>query len=182
MAKWIYGRYKKKVVSGTLSRARKATTGFGRPRGRVVEGDTYPVWNESSNWIDQERPVSGRFYWFVFINDKHSGSLVLGRPCTTKEILESDEEYYTDIDFMQTVTNNTSTSAYRINKVVSCDRGDFVDTVIAEDGTYPDDGIQGDYWYVRTKRAFPEIKIVQNGVLKTAVQGYVVFNTPSVLS
>lgn len=33
------------------------------------------------------------------------------------------------------------------------------ETVTAEEGTYPDDGIQGDYWYVKIKKAIPTIKI-----------------------
>lgn len=35
----------------------------------------------------------------------------------------------------------------------------LIKTIIAEEGTYPDDGIKGDNWYVKIKKAIPTIKI-----------------------
>lgn len=33
-----------------------------------------------------------------------------------------------------------------------------IDTIIAEEGSYPDNAISGDYWYVKLKKAFPTIR------------------------
>lgn len=38
-------------------------------------------------------------------------------------------------------------------------KGSLVKTIIAEEGTYPDDGISGDYWYIKVKKAIPTIRI-----------------------
>ena len=35
----------------------------------------------------------------------------------------------------------------------------LVKTITAEEGTYPDDGISGNYWYIKVKKAIPTIKI-----------------------
>ena len=35
----------------------------------------------------------------------------------------------------------------------------LIKTIIAEEGTYPDNGISGDYWYIKIKKAIPTIKI-----------------------
>ena len=36
-----------------------------------------------------------------------------------------------------------------VSSVSSRTKGSYIDTVEAEDGTYPDNGIQGNYWYVK---------------------------------
>lgn len=33
-----------------------------------------------------------------------------------------------------------------------------IDTIIAEEGSYPDNSFSGDYWYVKLKKAFPTIR------------------------
>ena len=38
-------------------------------------------------------------------------------------------------------------------------KGSLIKTITAEEGTYPDDGIKGDNWYVKIKKAIPTIKI-----------------------
>lgn len=38
-------------------------------------------------------------------------------------------------------------------------KGSLVKTITAEEGTYPDNGISGDYWYIKVKKAIPTIKI-----------------------
>lgn len=52
-------------------------------------------------------------------------------------------------------------------------KGAYVDTIIAEQGTYPANGISGSYWYVLGKRAFPDFKTRQGGQLKSSVDGWV---------
>lgn len=51
----------------------------------------------------------------------------------------------------------------------------LIESVIAEEGTYPDDGIHTDgFWYVKVKKAFPEIKVIDGTTLKTATSAYIV--------
>ena len=38
-------------------------------------------------------------------------------------------------------------------------KGSLVKTITAEEGTYPDNGIKGEYWYIKIKKAIPTIKI-----------------------
>lgn len=51
-------------------------------------------------------------------------------------------------------------------------RGSYIDTIVAELGTYPANGRSGSYWYVLGKRAFPDFKIRQGGQLKSSVDGW----------
>lgn len=55
-------------------------------------------------------------------------------------------------------------------------RGSYIETIVAEQGAYPANGISGDYWYVLGKRAFPDFKIRQDGQLKSSVDGWVRVN------
>ena len=52
-------------------------------------------------------------------------------------------------------------------------QGTYINTIVAEDGTYPDDGISGSYWYVKGALVFPSMGIKVDGVLKTSVDGWV---------
>lgn len=52
-------------------------------------------------------------------------------------------------------------------------RGDYIKTVKAENGRYPDNGTKGDYWYVRRGLVFPELKMKVNGTLKISQNGWV---------
>lgn len=59
----------------------------------------------------------------------------------------------------------------------SYSRGSFIDTIIAEDGTYPDNGRVGTtYWYIKGNKAFPDFKVKANDQLRTAEEGWVKIN------
>ena len=47
----------------------------------------------------------------------------------------------------------------KVNVVTKKVKGSLVKTIIAEEGTYPDNGIKGEYWYVKLKKAIPTIRI-----------------------
>ena len=49
----------------------------------------------------------------------------------------------------------------------------LLEEVIAEDGLYPDDGIAGDFWYVKIKRAFPTMRVMRDGQWMEAESGFV---------
>lgn len=52
-------------------------------------------------------------------------------------------------------------------------RGDYIKTIIAEDGTYPNNGHDYDYWYVKGDRAFPRVQSKINGELVDIVAAQV---------
>lgn len=65
----------------------------------------------------------------------------------------------------------------RGNASTTYTRGSFIDTVIAEDGTFPDNGRVGaTYWYIKRNKAFPDFKVKANGQLRTAEEGWVKVN------
>ena len=98
--------------------------------------------------------------------------------------------------WLVTHTRNTSTSKYafqitstviqigsgfyrRVNqkRMSSTNvRGDFLNTIVAEDGAYPANGISGSYWYVKRNKAFPEFKVKADGQLRTSEEGWVKIN------
>lgn len=54
-------------------------------------------------------------------------------------------------------------------------RGIFMGRITAEEGTYPDDGRSGDYWYVAIGPAWtpPDLRLRVGGALKTYSNGWV---------
>lgn len=56
-------------------------------------------------------------------------------------------------------------------------RGDYIETIVGEDGQYPINGRDEDgYWYVRKERVFPALGLKINSNLKTAEMGWVKVN------
>lgn len=57
------------------------------------------------------------------------------------------------------------------------EKKDLIETLIAEDGTYPDDGPSGNFWYVfwyvKIKKAFPTMRILRDGQWIEAESGLV---------
>lgn len=49
----------------------------------------------------------------------------------------------------------------------------LIDEIIAEEGTYPDNGIDGDYWYIKTRKVFPDLHIKVNGELRSVQSAWV---------
>ncbi|WP_055078782.1 hypothetical protein [Lagierella massiliensis] len=47
----------------------------------------------------------------------------------------------------------------KVNVVTKKVKGSLIKTEVAEEGTYPDNGVKGDYWYVKLKKAIPTIRI-----------------------
>lgn len=52
-------------------------------------------------------------------------------------------------------------------------KGAYIDTIVAEDGTYPEDGPVGNYWYVKGARAFPQLAVKTGGQVKQGIDGWV---------
>ncbi len=73
-----------------------------------------------------------------------------------------DPDYLYCYEFSRSCTYISGTSGY-----YSYSKGSYIETVTAEDGTYPDNGISGSYWYVKTTLAFtPKIWVNINGSMK----------------
>ena len=49
----------------------------------------------------------------------------------------------------------------------------FIDTIVAEETAYPQDGVSGDFWYKRIKPAFPTMRILRDGQWTEIETGYV---------
>lgn len=58
------------------------------------------------------------------------------------------------------------------SEVTDYSKGSFIEEVIAEEGTYPDDGVYGSYWYVKVGVGFPGIKMEVNNAIVTAIDGW----------
>ena len=50
--------------------------------------------------------------------------------------------------------------------------GDLVEVVIEEDGAYPENGVQGDYWYIRTKRTVNLKYKDETGIIRDIARAY----------
>ena len=49
----------------------------------------------------------------------------------------------------------------------------LIDTIVAEETAYPQDGISGDFWYKRIKPAFPTMRILRDGQWAEVETGFV---------
>lgn len=64
--------------------------------------------------------------------------------------------------------------ASRFTATATIAKGSFIEIVIAEDGTYPNNGAYTDgYWYIKKGLAFPELKMKIDGQLKASENGWV---------
>lgn len=92
------------------------------------------------------------------VPDQLAGTTYAGYSAYTSGAVNSDGYYYVR------GSSYTSTRYYR---------GSYIDTIVAEDGTYPADGRSGSYWYVRRDRAFPDLAVKVNSQLGTSIDGWV---------
>jgi len=64
--------------------------------------------------------------------------------------------------FSYTITRQKLTE-YRFKSVKKSSKGSFVETIIAEDGLYPNNGVSGSYWYIKTTLAESATLTLPNG-------------------
>lgn len=143
------------------------------------------------------RPGHGRYYIDPQNKVGTKGVFLVGEQTPTQSsgsyvlylstfIAEVDENaYYTKGSYITTLTGQTYNYKQhdkrnpdgfwwvRGSSATSYGRGDFIETIIAEQGEFPANGFADGYWYVLGKRAFPELKIRQDGQLKTSADGWV---------
>lgn len=75
--------------------------------------------------------------------------------------------------FSESWINMTTTRLMESSATLNYAKDVFIETISAEDGTYPIDGVSGLYWYVKKGLAFPSLQIKIDGVLKASTDGWV---------
>lgn len=82
--------------------------------------------------------------------------------------------YVTYFKSIQSITEtHVIYNAKQCLRVAQDVKGDLIETVTAEDGTYPENGIQNGFWYVKKERAFPDFKMKIDSELKSSDNGWV---------
>lgn len=172
---WSYGQpdYEKTSISGYPDYSFNSSTGIFTNVGKLtsinIGARSGTLYRASGRSITQEYIMDDGAFYYAMVNS----------------VMYSDlSTVYSRGAFIETVTG--SYSAYTNNarnadgywymrgdQVTLQKRGTYVDTIIAENDTYPADGIFDGYWYVRGKRAFPDFKVKYSGQLGSAVDGWV---------
>ena len=91
----------------------------------------------------------------------------------TPKAFGTDSEFSVQVTYKGAANNRTFFNG-TIYRAAPATMGALIETLKAEEGTYPDNGISGSYWYVKTKRAFPAIRVIAGGSVKTCTEGFVV--------
>lgn len=173
MAKYYYDRY---TVSPTYSRSISGTLELELPFLRYDSLDSNYQYSSSYTF----NTSTGRFSYAGSIIVMNKGSY----PGGTGKIAGY---YYREsltrmIEVVNYVFQGSDNTRYFRSKrltrsVTGYTRGSYVDTILAEDGTYPDNGRVGtSYWYIKRDKAFPELKVKINGQIKTSDEGWVKVN------
>lgn len=159
MAKYYYEQWSKKpyydlgspYASGTVYSA--TMSGY---TGRGINQDTGLVYMYGS-FVDFDTSLSQSGYFYTLYNYSSGGQIL---------IVRSFNGSYP----------GQFTKYQRDVIVDGYQKGTYITTIIAEDGTYPDNGESGDYWYVKTDKVFPELQVNINGTWRTAESGWVNIN------
>lgn len=153
MAKWIYEKYELAWDPSMIGSSSTTRSAFARVDIRTMEAIETSVFEEGDIAINIEEAVKN-------YNSGNAISYIkLIEPTTTGRGRAQST--------ISRMTKNQLASM-RI-------KGTLIGTVKVEEGTYPDDGIHTDgYWYVKVKKAFPGIKVVDGTTLKTATSAYIV--------
>lgn len=157
----------------------------------------YEKWSTTDEYYDFRNPTSWRYVGIY--NSNFIGGYIKEPTFSSRRGFEVDTSfanskdlYATKDNFQEAVHKGGGSIASRF--LVTQDvNGDYViekyektcqystrkvryrllETIEAEEGTYPDNGIQGNYWYVKKGLTFPELKMKVDGQLKTSENGWV---------
>lgn len=157
MVKWIYKKY-----TGVLSDWSEETRGR-RTSDRGYLSNTKKLWSTKPTWEND------RYVNFGYLLDTSRGY----SPSTdslTYQAYNEEYSYETD-DYEDYVSYTWVTQTYFRERTYS--KGIYVESTIAEDGTYPNDGEQDGYWYVKDRLAFPELGLKIYNELKFSEMGWV---------
>ncbi len=162
--KYIYKRYRKQYSSWS---SEKVNYGRGRWRsGRNLP--KYYGYYLPPSWNGEEYIDRGEFGRWETAYLSYKEELRVGYTEEYYSYIGSDGTYHEWFYYKD---------EYYRTRTVS--KGEFVDEIIAEDGTYPDDGYlegEDEYYYVKDRLAFPEMWVKVNGNWKQGEQGWVKIN------
>ena len=176
MAKYYYDKYmveeKKEwhypgtTTKSSLSGTRKVTYGDPALSSSVKVNSSSMLTGTGTSWNMAEVTVGLKGYIiYGYFDSKYGGSskMEYGRV----SFVASDNSY-----FNVSLEHVIERDSYSIIKKV---KGNFINSVIAKDGTYPNNGVKGDYWYVKREKA-PDIKANVNGEARDISKVYVNIN------
>lgn len=154
----------------------------------------YNYRNPDEEWIYRGNPTwNGKSYEYVsygFSSDRgfyNTGSKVMVGDLSTGDYFYSaspdgrsisrfriERIWYHSNGFIEVETREYNKKCEYSTRYL---RGDYIETIVGEDGQYPINGRDEDgYWYVRKERVFPALGLKINGNLKTAEMGWVKVN------
>ena len=162
MAKYFYERY---ALTKTYSNRRSG----GEDTSQPMTPYDWPMYT-SYDWTAAQgfygtgstRPLAAEFYSPYGGICYEIAPTVVQAVSSTNPAIEIYEGRYLDV----------SLSAIEICDYTNS-KGAYLSTIEAEDGTYPDDGVQGGYWWVKGALVFPSLKLRVDGALKTSENGWV---------
>jgi hypothetical protein len=135
---------------------------------------TLNPWTFRSSGTSTSPPIAG--YTSYSLNSS-TGQITLTGSYVTRNTGQSGYVYllqgsvlFRDGWINSTTWEQHSTTSYQTS---SRSRGSFIENVIAEQGTYPNNGIQGGYWYVLVGPAFSDIRVKIDDVWKEGDNGWV---------
>lgn len=140
-----------------------------------------PSWTEGYEWVKGKLLVWNNFQW-DYTTARYVGIDNLGERTSVelwlKYYVPPNGEYVKWFNTVLESNNNDgnrygTTTRYRKSSV---SKGELLQSDIVLDETFPSNGIQSGYWYVRKGVAFPKLDLRINGVIKTVETGSVRIN------
>ena len=101
-------------------------------------------------------------FWNVYIVGTYDIYLVSNESVYMVTVAVQDGDYF----------DCNTTGVEECDRTTSYSKGAYIETVIADDGTYPANGMSGGYWYVKGALAFPSLGFCIDEALKTSEMGW----------
>ena len=162
MAKYFYERY---TLTKTYSNRRSGGEGTNQP----MTPYDFPIYT-SYSWTAAQgfygtgstHPLAAEFY------SPYGNICYVIAPTAVQAVLSTNPAY----EIYEGMYLEVSLDAIEICDYTNS-KGTYLSTIEAEDGTYPDNGVQGGYWWVKGALVFPSLKLRVGGELKTSEMGWV---------
>lgn len=123
-------------------------------------GGTWNGWDPPGQWVGQGVNLSRNRYYVTNIEDASGANVKL----TYSRVARAETKTTYTKGLSQGQVSSTNPNAYPADGVSGGSwytsaastsetvQGDYIDTVYGDEGEYPDNGILGDYWYVKVER------------------------------
>jgi hypothetical protein len=156
VAKWVYKKYRK-AYSAWSSESKHTTSSYTGSWNPFLEDayDTEPSWNASlGQYVPVGTPESRSSGWWV------SNYELSAEKIYSYDMFEEENGSY---GWWSDVYRRTRTETEPV----------YIGEVIAEDGTYPDDGWHTDgYYYKKDRLALPDINLFIDNAVKEMAGGW----------